>query len=86
MYCARKVRGKIRTTDIALFVSTLFATITAFIVVFIWPGLIHMVPSTVAFVGVGSIPILAYLTELGVKHWIRLRKTIKPEVDEHTII
>jgi len=83
---ARQLRGAARTSDILVFLVTAVATIVTFIVVFIWPGLIHMIPSTVAFVGIGLIPLLGYMTEIGYKHWKRLHKLNSVEVDEHATI
>lgn len=82
VYCAKTRRGVARTSDVVLFFVTMIATVAAFVVVFIWPGLIHLIPSAVAFASIGSIPVLGYLTELGVKHWIRLKNSFRSQVDE----
>lgn len=81
LYTAKKERGSVRMTDKALFVGTIIMTIAAFVVVFIWPGLIYMIPATVAFVEIASIPILGYLSEIAFKHYRRLRGKCG-EVDE----
>jgi hypothetical protein len=86
MYTARKRRGSMRTTDLLLFSATAIWTLIAFVLVFIWPGLLYMIPSTVAFLGIASIPILGYLSEFTLKHLTRMRQTSLQEVDEHATI
>jgi hypothetical protein len=38
--------------------------------------LIYTIPSTVIFLQVSSIPILAYMTEIGIKQWRRVCQSL----------
>lgn len=83
---AKKERGVCRSDDKKMFAFTTILTIFAFIVVFVWPGLIYMIPSTVAFIELASIPLLGYVSEVAFKHWKRMKDTQSDEVDEHATI
>lgn len=65
---------KCRRSDVYQFIFLFVAAVLAFVVVFIHPGLIYQIPSTVATLEIGSIPILMYLTEKHTKDWVHLQR------------
>ena len=71
---SRRKRGVCRKSDIHILAWTSILTVSFLVVVFVWPGLIKMIPSTVAFVEIASIPFLLYLSESVVKNFKRLGK------------
>jgi predicted membrane protein len=68
-------RKKCRKTDIIHSVFMILSAILAFVVVFIHPGIIYMIPSTIATFVVGSIPIMIYLTEKHLRDGIQLKRS-----------
>ena len=68
---------KARKSDVMTLTTLFILTAFSIVVVFIHPGLIHMIPSTVAVLEIGSIPPLLYLTEKNAKDWMRLCKVHK---------
>jgi len=70
---AKQMHGKIRRNDIFHVVSLLVVLIAVFIVVFIWPGLISMLPTSTAFLEVAAIPLFVHFFEVSYRDWRRLK-------------
>lgn len=86
MHRAKKLRGSVRSYDRNITTITAIMAGGSLFVTFIWPGLIYMIPSAVAFFELASIPILGYLSEFAFKHWQRIKGIPVSEVDEHASI
>jgi len=73
MHQAKQKRGEVRNDDVKYFAfSAIVATICA-IVIFIWPGLLQIIPSAASFLAIGCIPILWYISDLSIQHWKRIK-------------
>lgn len=86
MTLARRQGRKVRTDDKKTLIITGIILIASLVITFVWPGLIYMIPATVAFFEIASIPFLGFLSERAYHHWKRMKDPIDEEVDEHAII
>lgn len=86
MLQAKVKNGTCRTSDKTSLIAAALLSIGAYVLIFVWPGLIYMIPATVAFVEIASIPVLGYLSEIAIIHWRRMKAMLKSEVDEHAAI
>ena len=74
MFRGKKRNGYFRRSDVAQFCSLIAFTFITFFVVFIWPGLIYVIPSGITVIVVGAFVPLVYLTEKHIKDWLNINK------------
>lgn len=67
---AKATKGYIRRNDIICFALSVCGAISIFVVVFIYPGFILSIPSTVAFIEISLIPVMWHFSE---KFWKQLK-------------
>ena len=76
MHLAYSKRGYVRRADKIKLITLLVAMFGLGFVLFIYPGLIYAASSAVACLEVASLPVLYHLSELTIKNFRGLKKTL----------